>query len=66
MVSESIIVTDASQGEPEGESEGHFYRNFCHRVMETHVEFLRDGLEQHPSEGEQKGTPIFRKEGLQI
>lgn len=41
---------EASQGQTEGESEGHLYRNLRHRVMETHVELLRDGLQQHPSD----------------
>lgn len=44
---------DLSQGQAEGEPEGHLYRNLCHRVVEAHVEFLRDGLEQHPSERQQ-------------
>lgn len=41
---------DALQGQTEGEPEGHLHRNLGHRVVETHVEFLGDGLEQHPPE----------------
>lgn len=44
----------ASQSQTKGESEGHLYRNLRHRVMEAHVELLRDGLQQHPPERRQK------------
>lgn len=43
-------IAEALQGETKRESEGHLYRYLCHRIMETHVEFLRYGFEQHPPE----------------
>lgn len=50
-----------SQSQAEGEPEGHLNGNLCHRIVETHVEFLRDGLQQHPPERQQTlneaGTP---------
>lgn len=41
-------IAEASQGETKRESEGHLYWYLCHRIVETHVEFLRYRFEQHP------------------
>lgn len=62
IVSYLIGGDDASQGQTEREPEGHFYRNLCHGIVEAHVEFLRNGLEQHPSKRQKKNKIDVRKE----
>lgn len=50
--------SDRSQSQTKGESEGHFHGNLGHRVMEAHVELLRNGLQQHASESRRKETEM--------
>lgn len=38
----------ASRSQTEGEPEGHLDRNLWNGVVKTHVELLRNGLQQHP------------------
>jgi hypothetical protein len=63
-VHKRLLADSSSQGQAERQAEGHLHGNLCHGVMETHVEFLRDGFEKHPAGTQTDGNGSVFQAGV--